>query len=132
MHGKRDVLGNVSKVSYVFCSFELSLIYHWYWFPTIIYCIHIISDAPSFSHTFLLFSLFAHWFTCTSYLRVFLDEREIGEDEGVTKEIESESKSEEQPPQEEEEEEESVPEQEAEKEPEQSHSDHCETESQPL
>lgn len=67
--------------------------------------------------------------TCMSYLHVlFLDEKEMGEDEGATKEIESENKSEEQPPQEEEEE--LVPEQEAEKEPEQSLSAPCETEPQ--
>lgn len=66
-----------------------------------------------------------------SHLHVFfLDEREMGEEEGATKDIESESKSEEQALQEEEA---LVPEQEAEPVTEsESHSSHCETESQPL
>lgn len=68
--------------------------------------------------------------TWTSYLLVFfLDEKEMGEEEGATKEIECESKSEEQPQQEDVEE--LVPEQEAEKEPGESPSAHCETDSQP-
>ncbi|XP_026210377.1 endoplasmic reticulum junction formation protein lunapark-B isoform X1 [Anabas testudineus] len=57
------------------------------------------------------------------------DEKEMGEEEGATKEIECESKSEEQPQQEDVEE--LVPEQEAEKEPGESPSAHCETDSQP-
>ncbi|XP_040905102.1 endoplasmic reticulum junction formation protein lunapark-B isoform X2 [Toxotes jaculatrix] len=57
------------------------------------------------------------------------DEKEMGEDEGHTKEVESERQSEEQPHQEEEEE--VVQEAEAEGESEQSHIAPCETESQP-
>lgn len=99
--------------------------------------IHIISDAPFiFQPSLQSFSLFVLY---ASYLLVFSsDEKEVGDDEGTTQEVESETQSEEQQQQEEEEEEveaeveaEEVVQEEEEMETEQGHGAPVETEPQP-
>lgn len=99
--------------------------------------IHIFSDAPFiFQPSLQSFSLFVLY---ASYLLVFSsDEKEMGDDEGTTQEVESETQSEEQQQQEEEEEEveaeveaEEVVQEEEEMETEQGHGAPVETEPQP-
>lgn len=159
LDGRRGILRDVSKASYVLCFYPLCYSVnscltsvnpnkgngvHFLWLPLIwtptnqsfvlLQTSHYLS-CSFFLSPFPVVLSFLLLVIYTTYLHVFSsDERELGEDAGPTKEEESESQSKEQllqkhEQEEEEEEEEMVQEEEGASE--QSHSAPCETESQP-